>query len=435
MAKVINVGFSSPLSSRSTAIQRHIENLESPNPRIRSQAAEDLGKLGAQEAVPVLVECLQQDVNTYVRSSTAEALGWIGDSGAIFPLMDALRDSCSFVRRASAIALGQMQAKQAQGALLRVLDDSNFYVRRASINAIGKLGIPDLGAQLVPFLETPDPRIRRTTIIALRRLGTSGAVPQMMAMLERYLIEPNQRDLPVVKTLVVALGEMEAVEAVPALIRVLRGYVGVRSLTAKALGRIGDPQAAVALIEALRDDKSRNLQLTALKSLGDLGCRQASPAIRPFLDEPDPRLRRTAALTLGVLKDREATPRLLAMARDDESPLVRPSAVEALGQVGDASLIGQLLPFVDDSNAYLRAALARALSTLDGDTPEVRAVLVQLQQDTVRHVAIAAERALAHCDTPVRTRKKQEEEVPDPDACPEPDKRHVSWLRRFLGRN
>ncbi|MGC9348230.1 MAG: HEAT repeat domain-containing protein [Anaerolineae bacterium] len=415
-------------SKRDAAISRCVENLESPNPRLRSQAAEDLGKLNAQEAVPELVEHLQDDVNTYVRSASAEALGRIGDVRAIFPLMDALRDTCSFVRRAAAIALGQMQAKEAQGALLNALDDTNFYVRRAAINAIGKLDIPDLGSMLIPFLETPDPRIRRTTAIALRRLNTREAIPTMIELLEDYLLAPNHRDLPVVKTLVVALGELEAREAVPVLERVTRGYVGVRSLTAKALGKIGDPQAAQALIDALQDDKSKNLQLASLRSLGKLGYRDAIPAVRPFLNADDPRLRRTAVLTLGALQDRDVTPKLLEMAKGDESPLVRPAAVEALGQVGDAEMIEKLLPFLDDGNAYLRAALAHALSRLDGDTPRVQEALQTLKEDKVRHVAIAAQRALDQCADVA-------DEDAEEDSCPEPEKQHVSWLRRFLGRD
>jgi HEAT repeat protein len=141
---------------------------------------------------------------------------------------------------------------------------------------------------LIPFLDTPDPRIRRTAIIALRRLEARDAVPQMAEVLESYLLDPTQRDLPVVKTLVVALGELEAVAAVPVLIRVMQGYVGVRSLTAKALGKIGDPQAAPALVEALKDGKSKTLQLAALRSLGRLRYRQLCPRSARFLRNPIP---------------------------------------------------------------------------------------------------------------------------------------------------
>jgi HEAT repeat protein len=343
--------------------------------------------------------------------------------------MDALRDPCSFVRRAAAISLGQMQAKEAQGALLRALEDQNFYVRRAAINAVGKLDVPDFGKVLLPFLDTDDPRIRRTTIIALRRLGVRDAVPRMIEMLGDYLLTPNQRDLPVVKTLVSALGDLEAADAVPVLIRVMHGYVGSRSLAAKALGQIGDMEAGPALIEAL-DVQSRSLQLAALRSLGQLHYKEALPAVREFLDSVDPRLRRTAVLTLGALGDERAISHLLEIAKTDESPLVRPAAVEALGMVGDEDLLDQLLVFVDDSNAYLRAALAHALSSLDGGTQEVKSALETLSEDKVRHVSIAAQRALANCASPSDSSVQQ-----DDDSCPEPDKKHLSWLRRFLGRD
>ena len=404
-----------------------IENLNSPNPRQRSQAVQELGKLKADYAVPNLITLLKEDVNTYVRSAAAEALGHIGHHDAVFPLMDALHDPCSFVRRAAAIALGQMQAKEAQAALLNALEDGNFYVRRAAINAIGKLGIPDMSAVLLPLLDTPDLRIRRTVIIALRRLNAQEAAPKMIEMLKAYLVSPSQRDLPVVKTLVVAIGDLCPPDAISVLADIVRGYVGARSLAASAIGEIGRPEGGPVLVEALAD-KSINLKLAALKSLGRIKYRPALPAVREFLTSPDPRLRRTAALTVGNLRDTTAIPTLLAMAYDDSSPLVRPAAIEALGILGDKALIPQLLPLVDDTNAYLRAALAHTLSSLDGTTPEVQVALKKLARDQVEHVAFAAQRALNACD------RKNGRRPPEPEACPEPTPKQLSWLRRFLGR-
>lgn len=421
------MSYNDDLPSIALSEQRCIENLTSPNPRQRSQAAQELGKLKTDCAVSHLIQLLKEDVNTYVRSASAEALGHIGDKAAIFPLMDALHDPCSFVRRAAAIALGQMQAKEAQGALINALEDNNFYVRRAAINAIGKLGVSDLGTLLIPLLNTEDLRIRRTVIIALRRLHTEEALPRLIELLQEYLVAPSQRDLPVVKTLVVALGDLKAEVAIPILIDIVRGYVGARSLAANALGQIGDLKGGPVLVEALAD-KSINLQMAALKNIGRLKYRDALPVVLTFLDSPDPRLRRNAALTVGYLNDSSAVPTLLAMAYEDASPLVRPAAVEALGMVGDGRLIPQLLPLVDDTNAYLRAALAYTLSILDGQTSEVQQALKKLSQDQVEHVTFAAQRALRNCD-----RYGGERPVED-TPCPEPPKKHVAWLRRFLGR-
>ena len=405
----------------------YIDNLSSPNPRQRSQAVQELGKLKADYAVSNLITLLKEDVNTYVRCAAAEALGHIGHTAAAFPLMDALRDSCSFVRRAAAIALGQMQAKEAQGALLNALDDSNFYVRRAAINAIGKLGIPDMGAILLPLLSTPDLRIRRTVLIALRRLNAQEAVPQMIEMLKAYLAAPNQRDLPVVKTLVVALGDLHPPAAIPVLADTMRGYVGARSLAAGAIGEIGGLEGGPALVEALAD-KSVNLQLSALKSLGQIKYRKALPAVREFLTSSDPRLRRAAVLTVGNFEDAASIPTLLEMAYNDNSPLVRPAAIEAMGILGDKTLIPQLLPLVEDSNAYLRAALVHTLSTLNGATPDVQRALKKLAQDQVEHVAFAAQRALNACEG------KNGKRPVESEARPEPTPKQISWLRRFLGR-
>ena len=418
------------VSSLSSTVKRHLKNLSSLNPRQRSHAAGELGKCKDEDArdhvLPVLIKALQEDVNTYVRTAAAESLGYLGDERAIFPLMDALRDSCSFVRRAAAIALGQLHAKEAQVALLHALEDSNYYVRRAAINAIGKLGVTDLGNVLVPLLDIQDPRIRRTTITALQRLGYHEAVPALMEMLNTYLEEPSQRDLPVVKTLVVALGKLQATEAVLLLTRVLRGYVGARSVAAKALGRIGDPTAGPALVEVLRA-RSAGLRLAALRSLRELRYAEATSDVREFLASPDPRLRREAALTAARLGDNTATPYLLTMAREDASPLARPAAVEALGYVQDADVLPQLLPLVDDVNAYVRAALAPTLVALYDGSPEVRQALARLAEDKVRHVAASARDALAALEPNV-----VEEDLVAESALPLEASREIGWLQRLL---
>ncbi len=395
---------------------QYIEDLQTPNPRQRSRAAQELGKLKADIAVPELVRVLKEDVNTYVRSASAEALGVIGSGEAIFPLMDAMHDPCSFVRRAAITSLGELQAKEAQGAMLQALDDQNFYVQRAAINAIGKLGIPDLSAVLLPILDTNDARILRTVINALRRLDAVSAVPHLIAKLESYLLLPRQQDLPVVKSLVITLGEMRSEAAVPVLVKVVRGYVGVRSLAATALGQIGAIAAGPVLVEAL-SDRSTTLQIAAMKSIGRIEYREAAPEVRRYLSAEDPQLRRVATLTSGYLRDHEAIPALLQIANRDSSPLVRPAAVEALGMLGDRSVVRELLPLTEDSNAYLRAALSYALSALDGSSPDVREALKQLSHDKVEHVASAARIALSRLREP-----RGDDERRDPP-----------WFKRFLG--
>jgi len=410
------------------AVKRHLKNLQSPNPRQRSHAAGELGKHQAykEHIVPALIQALQEDVNTYVRTAAAESLGHLGDERAIFPLMDALHDACSFVRRAAAISLGQLRAKEAQVALLHALDDENYYVRRAAVNAIGKLGIPDLGNVLLPLLDLNDPRMRRTVITALRRLEYHEAIPVLVEMLQTYLKAPTERDLPVVKTLVVALGKLRAREAVPVLSQVVHGYVGVRSVAAKALGWIGDPGGGPALLEALRA-RSAGLRLAALQSLRELDYVEAIPKVREFLESPDPRLRREAALTAARLGDKTAIPYLLNMAHEDASPLARPAAVEALAYIEDPDVLPQILPLVEDTNAYVRAALTSTLVALYDGSIEVRRALERLAEDRVHHVAVAARKALETLEA--RTREPE----PVSESVAMTQESRGSLLRRELG--
>jgi HEAT repeat protein len=103
-------------------------------------------------------------------------------------------------------------------------------------------------------------------------------------------------------------------------------------------------------------DRSASLRLAALKGLGRLGYVKAAPTIREFFSSPDPRMRRVSALAAGQLRDHEAIPHLLEMLHNDSSPLVRPVAAEALALIGDPQVLSELLPLVEDSNAYLRAS-------------------------------------------------------------------------------
>lgn len=69
-------------------------------------------------------------------------------------------------------------------------------------------------------------------------------------------------------------------------------------------------------------------------------------AVRPYLDqelESDERVRGEVADFLGSMGSNEDIPRLLNALRNDTSPLVRGKSANSLGNLGDATLIEQLL--------------------------------------------------------------------------------------------
>ncbi|MCD6345427.1 MAG: HEAT repeat domain-containing protein, partial [Anaerolineae bacterium] len=63
--KVARVTLNNAEQPLSPAVKRCVDNLQSPNPRLRSRAATELGELQSPEALPFLTQALKGDVNTY----------------------------------------------------------------------------------------------------------------------------------------------------------------------------------------------------------------------------------------------------------------------------------------------------------------------------------------------------------------------------------
>ncbi|MCS7193108.1 MAG: HEAT repeat domain-containing protein [Armatimonadetes bacterium] len=91
------------------AISAIMESAKKPTTKLR--AFRLLGRLKAKEAVPILIEGLN-DRKPKIRSMAAWALGEIGDRKAIPALERAINDKVDEVRRESAIALGKLGAKE-----------------------------------------------------------------------------------------------------------------------------------------------------------------------------------------------------------------------------------------------------------------------------------------------------------------------------------
>lgn len=244
--------------------------LQSTDPRVRTQAAWALGRIGpeAQPAVPALAKALQDPIES-VRLSAAVTLGLVGPGArpAFQALARGLKDPRENMRARSAEAIFRIgpEAKQAVPVLKSALDSDDLHVRGFATWYLGELG-PAAGA----------------------------AVPDVARALER-------------------------------------DDVGVRALAVRTLGKIGrgDPAAVAALSESLltRDWEER---WRAARVLGKMGP-AAVPALVAALDDADGNVRREAAAALGRigLAASAAAPALSQAQKDDE-PEVRDAASEAL---------------------------------------------------------------------------------------------------------
>jgi hypothetical protein len=168
----------------------------------------------------------------------------------------------------------------------------------------------------------------------------------------------------------------------------------IRRYLALALGRLGNPLAAEALLGALSDEDPET-QIHSMWALGALDEKRAVEPMIALLGHRDPGVRKMAAYTLGALTDaRAAGP--LARALEDSAPDVAWNAAIALAQLGDRRGVPVLLGLLEPGTfgaiqgmsdlqreqATLEAirALARlretgaapALETLRGTSPDLK---------------------------------------------------------------
>jgi hypothetical protein len=191
------------------------------------------------------------------------------------------------------------------------------------------------------------------------------------------------------------LGLVRSTESVQALLPLLGDpSAEVRIVAAQALGLIGDPQAAPAIIEATRAVRGRiGIPVPAVaEGLGAMGPAVVG-ALHDGLRSDDPGARNVCAIVAGHGLFTSAAPWLRILLASDPEPDVRVTAAHALGQVGGTEDVGALSRSTHQEHAaVLRRAAAGALGEL-GDRHGIR-TLVDLLPDPDRRLAEVSAQAL-----------------------------------------
>ena len=165
----------------------------------------------------------------------------------------------------------------------------------------------------------------------------------------------------------------------------------VRSAALRSLDRLDELDDAT-LTDGLADD-TPSVRIAAL----ELAAPRPTPSIDHLLDDPEPAVVEQAAWACGErdTAPHPPIPRLAALARDHDDPLVREAAVAALGALGDESGLAAVLAATTDKPAVRRRAVL-ALAAFDG--PDVDAAWERARDDRDRQVRDAVDELLGPVD-------------------------------------
>lgn len=369
--------------------------LDNEDPEVRVVAADILGVVAkpldeaiGKVAVPPLIRKLTQDPAWSVRRKAAASLGVLGptalNSGAVTPLIGALKDPYGEVRAAAATALGALGDPVAAPPLANLLMTNRRGATAEIAAALEKLGPPSL-APLTPALKHPEVDVRLTAARSIATIGTADAVVPLGTALSdpdtkvrraaadalRALADPR-----VLQPLIVALGDNDA-----------QVYYAARD----ALARMGGP-AIPALIAVLGRANTRE-QYIAEQALAQIGA-PAVPALVQALGSGNPAVQEWAAIALGDIGSDAVEP-AAALLRNSAAPVpTRVAAAQALGGTGSSAATAPLMEAAQSAPEAVRRAAVLALGKLAD--PEATATLVSALADPEAEVRRAAMDTLVH---------------------------------------
>lgn len=302
-----------------------VQALTAGVPELRMAAANALGELGENEAVPHLINRFD-DPDERVRARAARACGQLADPRATDSLESLLADKNATVRREAADALGNIGNRQALQALLDRYNDSDERVRRIAVSGFGKFESDQPVEYLVDALSDSSGPVRRTAVFSLIELLSN---------------VPTQQSHQIREAVVDRLAATEDETVVAPLVEILE--VGQQPAqkrnTAWLLGRVMDDEsnrtAVDALIEALQSDDQMTTQFasTSLAKIG--GTYVEAQLLDIAMDEDAPsQTRAQAVFTLGKIGDQETAEKLETLLDRTDDDTVRQRTFSALSKLG-----------------------------------------------------------------------------------------------------
>jgi hypothetical protein len=144
----------------------------------------------------------------------------------------------------------------------------------------------------------------------------------------------------------------------------------VRRKSVVALGesRERDPRIVKILCAVLEEDKEALVRAAAAEALGKVGDPSVIPSLVKALGDERYMVRWDAVKALGNLKAESAIPNIERMAKADRHSDVRQAAVNALGKIGGKEAIGPLIDIVGDKDESIAYSASQNLARLTGQS-------------------------------------------------------------------
>ena len=211
---------------------------------------------------------------------------------------------------ANATAVSTETAKPDTRTNLEKLADPDPVVRRNAVIYLGLEKNKSNFTAISNMLQDTDTEVRRSAVNAL---ASSGDARAASVLIDRFNTEGNNN---VKINIVTALGELRSKTAIGMLKSLLKDtYPIFRNEAIRALGKINAPETYPQIAAMLRDE-AEGVQVMAADTVARLKIYSAAPDLRRNLGNPVGVVRRSAADALGVVGDNSAVKELEKLLKD-----------------------------------------------------------------------------------------------------------------------
>ncbi len=210
-------------------------------------------EVNSLDFLPVLVGLLS-DENPRIRSQCAESIGKLGrnDKTAVDGLRGLLSDGNDEVRLASARALGEIKAESAVADLTARLGDADPNMRWCAASSLGLIGSAAAGIPLAARLsEEKEPRVLEVILAALVQLKSKDAIAPLAEFVKR---DPSTT---------------QAAAALDAILKISSQSAADLKAAAQTLLRLGLRDQAAAVYEKIAKDHAKSAD-EAREALADV---------------------------------------------------------------------------------------------------------------------------------------------------------------------
>lgn len=248
-----------------------------------------------------------------------QALGLRGDKGAMPPLLAAARSGLMPVRVAAVRAATEIGDASAVPVLVQLLDDPDKEMAAIAQESLAALPGKEADAAIMAMFNSDNTEKRLTALDMIGRRRMVSSVPA--------LLKATRDNDPKVRQAATRMaGEMAGAEQVPALLELLaqsekqEDLAAVEQALMTACTKAADSQAVAGKLIASLDKARPPQKAILLRVLAVVGGPEALKAVHASVDSSDADVRAAAIRALSTWKSVDAAPHLLALAREAKSP-------------------------------------------------------------------------------------------------------------------